>query len=171
MLSITRWTIGRDTALRAATGIAFCLIMFIPFAQAETPFDTTDCGSGTVTMVSESKELTVFGFDLKGLSRSNHENKVFDNCTFHAVAVMRIMDGKTTETGYFKIMDPDGDIIVGEITRFETEESTWKFLQGTGKWKGITGGGKGRTIARGKPITVGTFQACFRHMGSFELPK
>jgi hypothetical protein len=171
MFSITRWTMRSDTVLCAATAIVFCLVMFASFAQAETPFDTTDCGSGTVTMVSASKELTVFGFDLKGISRSNHENKVFDNCTFHAVAVMRIMHGKRTETGYFKIMDPDGDIIVGEITRVETEESTWKFLQGTGKWKGITGGGKGRTITFGKPITVGTFQACFRHTGSFELPK
>jgi len=170
MFSNNRWNTWLATAVSKVAVIVFCLVMFIPIAQAETPFDITDCGSGTITMVSVSKELTVFGFDLKGISRSNHENKVFDNCTFHAVGVMRIMAGKRTETAYFKIMDPDGNIIVGEITRVETEESTWKFLQGTGKWKGITGGGKGRTIAGGKPITVGTFQACFRHTGTFELP-
>jgi len=116
MFSNNRWNTWLATAVSKVAVIVFCLVMFIPIAQAETPFDITDCGSGTITMV------------------------------------------------------PDGNIIVGEITRVETEESTWKFLQGTGKWKGITGGGKGRTIAGGKPITVGTFQACFRHTGTFELP-
>jgi hypothetical protein len=157
--------------LRAAAATIFCLVVFTPVAKAEQPFDITDCGSGTITMVSASKELTVFSFDLKGISRSNHENKVFDNTTFHCVGVIRVMAGKRTETGYFKIMDSDGDFIVGEVTCIETEKSTWKFLQGTGKWKGITGGGKGWVIMRGKPITSGTFQACFRHTGTIKLPK
>ena len=76
------------TILSAAAAIVLGLVMFIPVAQAEQPFDITDCGSGTITMVSTSKELTVFSFDLKGISRSNHENKVFDNTTFHCVGVM-----------------------------------------------------------------------------------
>jgi len=157
--------------LKAAAAVIFCLIVFTPVAQAEQPFDITDCGSGTMTMVSASKELTVFGFDLKGISRSNHENKVFDNATFHCVGVIRVMAGKRNETGYFKIMDSEGDFIVGEVTRAETEKSTWKFLQGNGKWKGITGGGTGWVIMQGKPITPGTFQACFRHTGTIKLPK
>jgi hypothetical protein len=50
-------------------------------------------------------------------------------------------------------------------------EGNFKFLQGTGKWKGIKGSGKGKVITRGKPITPGTAQVCSRWTGTFELPK
>jgi hypothetical protein len=69
-------------------------------------------------------------------------------------------------------MDPDGDISVAENLRaLDGPDTTWNFLQGTGKWKGIKGEGKVRRIASGKPITPGTSQYCTRHIGTFELPK
>jgi len=170
MFSINRRRTGVAVALSVAAVIVFGLPMFISVAQAGQPYDITSCFSGSLTMVSKSKQLTVLSWDAKAICRSNHENKVFDNCTFHAVGVFRLMAGKKTETFYFKLMDPDGDFIVGEGT-VEGKEGTWKFLQGTGKWKGITGGGKQRLIARGKPITPGTFQICIRVTGAFELPK
>jgi hypothetical protein len=158
------------TALSTAIAIVFGLVMFIPVAQAEQPFDVTYCYSGAVTMVSASKQLTVFGAEVKGIIRSNHENKAFDNMTMHCMTIFRIVAGKATGTAYCKAIDPDGDIIVQEHTRVGSQ-STWKFLQGTGKWKGITGGGTGKPITRGKPITPGTTQACSRVSGTFELPK
>jgi len=146
-------------------------VIFIPFAQAEQPFDITMCFSGTTTMVSASKELAVFSFGFKTILRSNHENKVFDNCTGHFEGVMKVISGKRYENAYFKLMGPDGDSIVGEVIRAGTEEGTYKLLQGTGKWKDITGEGKSRTIGSGKPIAPDTFQMCNKIMGTFELPK
>jgi len=67
-------------------------------------------------------------------------------------------------------MDPDGDFVVMESIR-EGAETHCKFLQGTGKWKGIKGEGKVRRIASGKSIAPGTSQYCTRHIGTFELPK
>ena len=159
------------TTLSVAVAIVLGFVMFIPVAQAQTPYDITLCGSGMITMLSKSKELTVFSMDFKGIIRSNHENKVFDNCTFHHVRVLRIVDGKMIVQGYTKFMNPDGDIVVLDFSQIG-KKATTKFLQGTGKWKGITGGGKAWPITRGsKPITAGTHQGCTRQTGTFELSK
>lgn len=144
--------------------------LMIPVAQAEQQYDITDCGSMTFTVNSESDELTIITFDFKGIARSNSENKIFDNCTVFYVGVARSTPGKTSAYGYSKYMDPDGDFVVMESIR-EGAETQCKFLQGTGKWKGIKGEGKVRRIAVGKPIAPGTSQYCTRHIGTFELPK
>lgn len=82
------------------------------------------------------------------------------------------MAGKMTALTYSKMMDPDGDFVIAEVTMAPGEtEGSFKFLYGTGKWKGIKGGGKATNIARGKPITPGTVQQCGRWTGTFELPK
>jgi len=71
---------------------------------------------------------------------------------------------------YRKYMDPDGDTFVIELSGVD-QEGTMKFLEGTGKWKGLTGGGKAYATLRGKPITPGTTQYCGRATGTYELKK
>jgi hypothetical protein len=151
-------------------GFLFGLIVCIPFAQAQTPFDITECGAGPVTVVYQSNDITVSGLEGKGIIFSHHENKVFDNCTFQVVQIARIIGGNRRSDSYWKIMDPDGDVIIAELVVIGPEK-TMTFLHGTGKWKGIKGGAKGKTTATGKFIAPGTFQACSRYVGTFELPK
>ena len=151
-----------------AVGIG--LFFFIPFARAQTPFDITECLAGTAIVVYQSKELTISGTEGKGIIFSHHENKVFDNCTFHVVAIAKTVDGKRRSDSYWKIMDPDGDVVVAEAVVLGTEK-TMKFLHGTGKWKGIKGEAKGKTTATGKFIAPGTIQTCSRYTGTFELEK
>jgi hypothetical protein len=66
-------------------------------------------------------------------------------------------------------MDPDGDLVIAETTRIGTE-SISRFLHGTGKYKGITGGGKSQRIVFGR-IPPNTAAACSRAVGTFKLPK
>jgi hypothetical protein len=61
-------------------------------------------------------------------------------------------------------MDPSGDFFVVEISQIGMEVD-WKYLYGTGKWKGITGGGK----ASG--TRPGTFEECEIITGTYELKK
>lgn len=157
------------TALSGAIGVVLGLVICTPVAQAETPYDNTLCASGTITMLSKSKELTIYSMDFKGISRSNHENKVFDNCSFHHLRLVRVVAGKMSAHGYTKFMDPEGDIVILEFSQMGKEITT-KFLEGTGKWKGITGSGKAMHITKAKPITAGTAQGCTRQTGTFELP-
>ena len=79
-------------------------------------------------------------------------------------------NGVQNSVSYCKYMDAEGDLIVGKGIRSE-KEGTWKFLYGTGKWQGITGGGSiGVPVASGKPISEGTFQVCQTAKGTFSLP-
>jgi hypothetical protein len=150
--------------------VAASFFIFLSVAQAQTSFDMTECGSGLVTVVFQSKEITVSGLEGKGIFFSNHENKVFDNCTFQVVQIARVFEGKRVANSYWKIMDPDGDVVVASVD-IVGPEKTMRFLHGTGKWKGIKGGAKGKGITTGKFIAPGTFQACSRYVGTFELPK
>jgi hypothetical protein len=162
MISVKRWEI--------VPAIVLGLVMFLPFAQAETFFDITECGGGPVTIVFQSPEVTVSGLEGKGIIFSNHENKLFDNFTFQVVQIARVIGSNRVSNSYWKIMDPDGDGIVASVDVVGPEK-TMTFMHGTGKWKGIKGGAKGKGITGGKFIVPGTFQACSRYVGSFELPK
>ena len=75
MMLIKRWIRG--------VAILFGLLLFIPVAQAEQPFDFTRCTSSTQTILSATEELTVTSADTKGITMSNLQNKVFDNMTVH----------------------------------------------------------------------------------------
>jgi hypothetical protein len=85
------------------------------------------------------------------------------------MTLIQVMGEKITETGYYKLMDPDGDLVIAETTRIGTE-SISRFLHGTGKYKGITGGGKSQRIVFGR-IPPNTAAACSRSVGTFKLPK
>jgi len=150
--------------------IVACLGAFIPLAQAQTPFDFTEFYAGNVTAVFQSKEISIAGAEGKGILISNHENKVFDNSTFHVVVILKTVDGKRTSNSYWKIQDPDGDVVIAEVLVVGPEK-TMTFLHGTGKWKGIKGGGKGKTTVVGKSVVPGTVQSCSRYVGTFELAK
>jgi hypothetical protein len=52
-------------------------------------------------------------------------------------------------------MDPSGDFFI-----VEAHDRNAKFLHGTGKWKGITGGFAANPFTRGKPIIPDTLQGC-----------
>ncbi len=148
----------------------FSLFFFTPIVQAQTPFDVTECGGGPVTIVFQSPEVTVSGLEGKGIIFSNHENKLFNNFTFQVVQIARVIGSNRVSNSYWKIMDPDGDAIVASVDVVGPEK-TMTFMHGTGKWKGIKGGAKGKGITGGKFIVPGSFQACSRYVGSFELPK
>ena len=150
--------------------IAFVFFTFISASQAEQHYDVTDCGSMTFTLHAESTELTIRTFEFRGITRSTSDIKVFDNCTVFYVGIAKNSPTKGTAYGYSKYLAPDGDYVIMESIR-EDDVTTMKFLQGTGKWKGIEGGGTLRRIAVGKPIVPGTSQYCTRHIGTFELPK
>jgi hypothetical protein len=150
--------------------ILLSLVVFISVAQAQQPYDITECHSGTVKILHSSEESTIFSAEGWGFIMSNHENKVFDNFTLHIFGIGQVMPGKTIENGYIKFMDPDGDIMMSEFSRVGPERVT-KTLYGTGKWKDITGGGKShRHIVYGR-IPPNAAAACSRSTGTFELPK
>ena len=74
--------------------IVLGLVIHIPVVQAETPYDITNCYFGKLTNLYNDEELKIFTTDVRGISRSNHENKIFDNCSFHSAQIIQIINGK-----------------------------------------------------------------------------
>ena len=162
--------------------IGFALILSISaligsspliFAEsAEQSYDVDSCVSMDISPLVRSQEITIFSFDSKGIVRSNSENKVFDNCTVHLKGVAVREGNKQTVYAYMKYLDPEGDYVIFRYTQNPGEKAaTTTILAGTGKYKGITGGGKAVRIAGGKPLTEGTMQFCNNHKGTFTVPK
>jgi hypothetical protein len=158
--------------------ILLVVIIFVPISQAQQPVDFTDYFYAIVTYLSTSQELTIFQSDVKGVIRDNLENKKFNNLTSHCLRLARISEGKLSGTTYSKFTDSDGDYFITETISENAPatapEASWKFIQGIGKWKGITGGGIAKFIfmTREKQQTSPTtFQGNLRMTGTFELPK
>ncbi len=154
------------------------LDMFIPVAQARQPFDITDYFYATVTFLSIDPELTIFHSDVRGVIHDNLESKTFDRMTSHCLRSARVSAGKMTWTTYSKFTDSDGDFFITEASAegvpISVQESSFKFVQGTGKWKGISGGGKSKFVfmTRGKQqINPTTLQGYLRMTGTYELPR
>jgi hypothetical protein len=155
---------------RFLVAIVVGMVAFASAAGAEEPYDITSCFSWKLTQITASEELTITASESTGITQSHNENKAFDNNTVHCVVLGKKTPGGATLDGYCKYLEPNGDIAVGRFGR-EGGKGTWEFIHGTGKWKGITGGGTYEIVAHGKPVAPGTFQSCSHATGTFALPK
>lgn len=153
----------------------YLVVMFllIPAANAEEKsMSVISCRSGTSSMLSASKELTVFSYEFKGINIGSDGDKAFENLTHRCMGISRIEGAEYTTTGFCKYLDPDGDFfIVAYDGPGGSNPLPWNFVQGTGKWKGVKGSGTVQAITQGKPIAEGTFQFCSKITGTYELPQ
>ena len=154
--------------------IIICLLglaLLATMANAEEKsINIVSCRSGTTTMLTASKELVVYGYELKGIDQDLNADKIHENYTHMCVGSARILAGERLTKGYCKYMAPDGDFfIVSYDGLMGKEPLPWEYIYGTGKWKGVTGGGTVKAITRGKPIVEGTFQYCIEVTGTYNL--
>jgi len=154
----------------AAIFFAFLGILILAPGGSGEDFDITCCGSTNNTLLSTSQELVLLGYEGKGISTSNHANKIFDNLTWQVVGMTKVVDGKAHWSEYRKYQDLNGDVFYVELSGVGPE-GTYKILNGTGRYKGMKGEAKTKAVARGKPIVPGTGQYCGRAAGTFELAK
>jgi hypothetical protein len=168
----------KKSLIRFAIVFTTCAVIILgssplnPAKCAEQVYDITPCVAATMTVLVQSPEITIFTIDAKGIIRSNIESKIFDNCTVHVQGTQVIEGTNITVNAYMKYLDPDGDYVIFRFTQNPGETTaTTTILAGTGKWKGITGGGKATTITQGRPVAAGTLQFCNNHKGKFTLPK
>lgn len=168
----------KKSFIRLAIVFSICAVIILgsssinPAKCAEEIFDITPCVAATMTALVQSPEITIFTMDAKGIIRNNIESKIFNNCTVHVQGIQVIEGTNRTVNAYMKYLDPDGDYVIFRFTQNPGEPTaTTTILAGTGKWKGITGGGKATTITQGRPVAAGTFQFCNNHKGKFTLPK
>jgi hypothetical protein len=165
MKSLLRFVIGAFVII--AAGIPSPLL-------AAEQLDVTFCYSGTSPDFHDNKELLpAASFSQNGIMTSNAPNKMLDNAVVHCEGVQRGTGPERSGYGICKIIDSDGDIIIGEFPYTGINYDV-KFLDGTGKWKGIKGtlhSERTHVNKPGRAAMPGTYQGCRREKGSFELSK
>ena len=161
---------NRETNFRmVALFMVLALVAWGSEALAEN-IDMLSCGGGNVNVITADEGLTVMAVEGKGINLDNYGRKTFDNMTYQYGALFKIDKGTWSGSMVCKYMDPSGDFFVVEINQVGMERE-WKFIYGSGKLKGITGGGKAMLITKGKPISPGTTQGCYKITGTYELKK
>jgi hypothetical protein len=135
---------------------------------AETAYDFVACGSAKLTMLEARADFTAFGLELFGIIATS-TTKDLESATHHCLGTIRIQDGKRTGKGMCKWTDAAGNTFVGE---FEStgNEGKWVFLSGTGRFKGVKGGGQFQYLTNAKPAVDGTAQSCRRDWGTYTIP-
>ncbi len=158
-------TIKKPICTLSIVGI-FTFILLIVTVQAGEPIDCLLCQNMTMTPIVQTEDLIIMGYESWGIVLDNTESKFFDNSTVHLVGQIKIDKGKTTASFIGKYLDPSGDFYVIEGSQVGAELD-WKFMYGTGKFKGITGAGKSTRFTKGKPVSPGTSQVCSKITGTY----
>ena len=175
MFANKRCNMWVTTAVSAAAVFALGAVMFIPVAQAETPFDIEFTGSGWCYNVLPVSNFDIFfeGLAGKGTVKSHHENKVFDNCTYEIMTVRVGLEGRGGPNvpdgeglGIIKMIDKDGDFVV-LVNRIGQGKMHSELVYGTGKWQGISGSSEDEIISRQPPGQTWTWTT--RSRGTFKL--
>ena len=150
---------------------AMTLVVFFPVFAVAEPLEIINCRSGTVNVLHAEKDLTVNGFELKGVSLTRNANKALDNSSSICVGVARSGAGDSASHGYCKYIDTDGDVVMVEWHGRPPKGGSWSFLGGTGKWAGVQGKGDWDTMPPAKSLAPGTVQACNLVKGEYTLRK
>lgn len=143
-------------------------------SQAAEQLNLTACYSGRFSVFQNSKKaMLLSNWAESGIFMSNGQKKPLNGAVFHCEGVQRGIGAQRSGYGLCKIVDQDGALIIaggpysGLIGRAP-------ILEGTGKWKGITGTISYKRIVRSKPLRGAmplTYQGCQRWRGSFNLSK
>ena len=147
--------------------VLLTMAFLIPPVQAED-FEDTRCFSGTVTVFNKAPLVLSWAQNVIIMS----DDKRFNNMVVHCEGVQMGLRQDREGYGLCKATDLDGDTMIWGGP-YGAPGSPWKFISGTGKWKGIKGTLTGQRIVRSKPFKgamPNTYQGCSRVKGTFELP-
>jgi len=154
------------TAAALAGASAFALAA----QAAETEYKFTWCGLAKPTMLTAGPDLTIWTDDVGGMV-TPASGKVFENTTVRCMGYHRVMQGKETGHSACLMTDAEGDTILGEAVDAPDRPPVWTFLEGTGKYHGISGVGTFEFTAMGKPAADGTVEFCLTPTGRYTLPR
>lgn len=164
-------TIKHRPVLHHLISIAiFATAAFAPVCWAtDFSYNFVACTHSKRIPLEASPEFTAFGLESWGIV-ANSTNKEWENATTRCVGYLRVMGGKPVGKGVCKWIHANGDTASGEFEMPAAGEPSFTWLVGTGKLKGITGGGSFKYVGNGKPSEPGTSQSCRQDWGNYTLP-
>lgn len=132
-------------------------------------YDVTNCWAGTSNVIVHSKAHIALSFMLTGTSRTNKPGGPFGKMSHQCVGLVRVLKGTVTGDYTCENVDADGDKMLVRGMRPGNPGGEWTFINGTGKYAGITGGGPYKYLGRFPTVRKGHFQGCLRATGTYKL--
>lgn len=156
--------------LNAVVSALAALAATAALAQAakEGPVESINCWGGPVHVMTPGANERFGTYTVTGGSQS--ANKLFDAMSLECVGVFENRPGGWQHKGYCVSQDPAGDKTYLVDSASAQGAYTWEYLGGTGKFQGITGGGKVERLGNITPVRAGTLQGCRRIVGAYKLP-
>jgi hypothetical protein len=136
---------------------------------AESAYDFVACTHGKRTAIEENGDFAAYAIEGWGVVAST-TTKDWENASTHCVGYLRVTGGKPLGRGVCKWVQATGDMAVGEFEYSAVAEPRFTWLSGTGKLKGISGGGTFKEVFNAKTVDPGTGQGCRRDWGKYILP-
>ncbi len=153
--------------------LAFCgaSALAISAFAGEIEYGGTFCSHSKTTMLQANPDVTAFNLESWGIQTPDSAFKPWANATNHCAGNMVVVQGKSAARGECLWTDADGDTFIGTFVDEPGKPGgVWTFLGGTGKWKGVTGGGTYQYVSSSKPRPDGTGEGCASHSGKYMLP-
>lgn len=136
---------------------------------ADSSYDFTVCTQSRRVMLEANADIVAFGVESWGVVASS-TTPFWDKASTHCVGFIRVMAGKAVGKGSCKWTEFGGDSAVGEWEYPATGEPSWTWLSGSGKLKGISGGGSFRELFSAKATDPAISAGCRRDWGRYTLP-
>lgn len=136
---------------------------------ADSSYDFTVCTQSRRVMLEATADIVAFGVESWGVVAGS-TTPFWEKASTHCVGYLRIMGGRPVGKGNCKWTAFGGDSAVGEWEYPPAGEPSWTWLRGTGKLKGIRGGGSFRELFDAKPADPGMSAGCRRDRGTYSLP-
>ena len=156
-----------------AAGMLVGVAAYAGSAVAQQEHSNIVCRAGNITGLAKAEDMVSYAIEHRGIVLAQGDNKDFDNQTQHCVGAVAIIRGVSTGSGYCRNVDA----ATGDLVLVEWEASgkpgtgTFRYVYGTGKWKGITGRGEYQPVAATRPVGPGTYQNCIRAKATYTVPK
>jgi hypothetical protein len=112
-------------------------------------------------------------YECLGIFMNDAGHGFLHNASIHGIGGFHAVKGVYEYDHSFTVWtDPEGDqafLTHSAEGSLQAAEAIFKWVGGTGKYKGLTGGGAWSWIS-GRPAVEGTFQGYFKMKGSYKLP-
>ncbi len=156
-------------SVSAVAGLTAALA-FAPALAQDTPYDVRGCGVTEVTPIDKAGDLTIATSLVRGNSDLARPGMAPVKFTYECRGVMHFSKTGAEFQNRCTFVDPDGDRLVG-VSSGTPKGWDWRYLGGTGKWDGITGGGPGVPDGAYARVSASVSGSCWRATGTYALKK
>lgn len=153
-----------------SSGIFVAFLSAQGFA-AEVKYEHQGCYAGPVHLIQHADGFVAGSFDIVNMRLPGQEGSPL--LSQHCVGSFTVIGGEAESNGICEGVDPDGDKYLVTFARKGDPakvEGTNRFVHGTGKYAGITGEGKYKSIGDIPPPGMANMMAgCDRAWGTFTI--